>query len=36
MSRSLTHIDADGRARMVNVGEKAVTERVCVPQNAIA
>jgi len=26
----LTHIDAQGRARMVNVGEKAITHRVCV------
>ena len=26
----LTHIDAKGRARMVNVGEKAITHRVCV------
>lgn len=35
MSGSLTHLDADGRARMVNVGEKAVTERVCVAQGAV-
>ena len=26
----LTHLDAEGRARMVNVGEKAITHRVCV------
>ncbi len=26
----LTHLDAQGRARMVDVGEKPVTERVCV------
>lgn len=26
----LTHLDAEGRARMVNVGEKAVTHRICV------
>jgi cyclic pyranopterin phosphate synthase len=26
----LTHLDAEGRARMVDVGEKAVSERVCV------
>ncbi len=26
----LTHLDAEGRARMVNVGEKAVTHRVCI------
>lgn len=29
-SGDLTHLDAEGRARMVNVGEKAVTHRVCV------
>lgn len=26
----LTHLDADGRARMVDVGQKAITERVAV------
>jgi cyclic pyranopterin phosphate synthase len=26
----LTHLDAQGRARMVNVGEKAITHRLCV------
>lgn len=26
----LTHLDAEGRARMVNVGDKAITHRVCV------
>jgi cyclic pyranopterin phosphate synthase len=26
----LTHLDEKGRARMVNIGEKAVTHRVCV------
>ena len=26
----LTHIDSEGRARMVNVGEKAITHRICV------
>jgi cyclic pyranopterin phosphate synthase len=35
MSRSLTHLDSEGRARMVNVGEKAVTERVCVARGAV-
>jgi cyclic pyranopterin phosphate synthase len=30
MSDSLTHLDEQGRARMVDVGAKAVTERVCV------
>jgi cyclic pyranopterin phosphate synthase len=28
--QQLTHLDAEGRARMVDVGEKAVTERVAV------
>ena len=35
MSRELSHIDAEGRARMVNVGEKAVTERICVARGAV-
>jgi cyclic pyranopterin phosphate synthase len=30
MTDSLTHLDEQGRARMVDVGEKPVTERVCV------
>ena len=30
MSDRLTHLDEHGRARMVDVGAKAVTERVCV------
>ncbi len=30
MSDGLTHLDDQGRARMVDVGEKPVTERVCV------
>ncbi|MHA7839134.1 MAG: cyclic pyranopterin monophosphate synthase MoaC [bacterium] len=30
MTDDLTHLDARGRARMVNVGEKAITHRVCV------
>ena len=30
MTRRLTHLDEQGRARMVNVGDKPVTERVCV------
>jgi cyclic pyranopterin phosphate synthase len=29
-SGELTHLDAEGHARMVNVGGKAVTHRVCV------
>jgi cyclic pyranopterin monophosphate synthase len=30
MSDQLTHLDAQGRARMVDVGAKAITERMCV------
>jgi cyclic pyranopterin phosphate synthase len=30
MSDGLTHLDEQGRARMVDVGAKAITERVCV------
>jgi len=31
----LTHFDADGRAHMVNVGDKPVTDRVAVAQGSI-
>ena len=31
----LTHLDADGRARMVDVGHKAITERVAVAQGSV-
>lgn len=31
----LTHLDARGRARMVDVGEKPITERVCVARGAV-
>ena len=31
----LTHLDADGHARMVNVGEKAVTEREAVAKGSV-
>ncbi|MGH0028652.1 MAG: cyclic pyranopterin monophosphate synthase MoaC [Myxococcota bacterium] len=31
----LTHLDAEGRAHMVDVGEKPVTERVCVARGAV-
>ena len=31
----LSHLDAKGRAHMVDVGEKAVTERVCVARGAV-
>ena len=30
MADELTHLDARGRARMVNVGEKPVSHRVCI------
>ncbi|MBW2272781.1 MAG: cyclic pyranopterin monophosphate synthase MoaC [Deltaproteobacteria bacterium] len=30
MAGKLTHLDERGRARMVNVGEKEVTHRVCI------
>ena len=35
MSGELTHLDSQGRARMVDVSEKAVTERVCVARGAV-
>jgi len=31
----LTHLDAQGRARMVDVGAKPVTERVCVARGTL-
>jgi cyclic pyranopterin phosphate synthase len=31
----LTHLDDEGRARMVDVGEKPVTERVCVARGEL-
>ena len=31
----LSHLDAEGRARMVNVGDKPVTARVCVARGAV-
>ena len=31
----LTHLDDRGRARMVDVGEKRVTERVCVARGEV-
>ena len=33
--KELTHLDERGRARMVNVGEKPVTERVCVARGEV-
>lgn len=35
MSDELSHLDAEGRARMVDVGEKAVTHRECVARGAV-
>ena len=35
MTDPLTHLDEQGRARMVDVGEKAVTERVCVARSEV-
>ena len=35
MSDDLTHLDKKGRARMVNVGEKAVTHRVCIARSEV-
>ena len=31
----LTHLDAQGRARMVDVGAKPITRRVCVARGAV-
>jgi len=35
VSGRLTHLDAEGRARMVDVGGKPVTERECVARGAV-
>jgi cyclic pyranopterin phosphate synthase len=35
MSRELSHLDAQGRAHMVDVGDKAITERECVARGAV-
>jgi cyclic pyranopterin monophosphate synthase len=35
MCDELTHLDKSGRARMVDVGEKAVTERLAIARGAI-
>ncbi len=35
MADGLTHLDDEGRARMVNVGEKPVTHRVCVARGEV-
>lgn len=34
-AHELTHVDAKGRVRMVNIGEKAVTHRVCVARSEV-
>ena len=34
-SEQLTHLDAEGRARMVDVGEKPVTERVAIARAVV-
>lgn len=36
MTKRLTHLDESGRARMVDVGEKAVTVRVAVARGRVA
>ena len=33
--KGLTHLDERGRARMVDVGEKQITERVCVARGEV-
>lgn len=35
MSNELTHLDESGRARMVNVGEKAPTSRVAIAEGRV-
>src|SRR5690606_22197174 len=35
MSEELTHLDESGRARMVDVGDKAITERLAVARGAV-
>jgi cyclic pyranopterin phosphate synthase len=35
MSAKLTHLDEQGRARMVDVGEKELSERVCVARGEV-
>jgi cyclic pyranopterin phosphate synthase len=35
MTDGLTHLDERGRARMVNVGDKPVTHRVCVARGEV-
>lgn len=35
MPEKLTHLDASGRARMVDVGQKAVTERIAIAKGEV-
>jgi len=35
LSDKLTHLDPDGRVRMVDVGRKAVSHRVCIARGAV-
>jgi cyclic pyranopterin phosphate synthase len=35
MAKKLSHVDASGRARMVDVGDKAVSERVAVAEGQV-
>ena len=35
MADELTHLDERGRARMVNVGEKEVTHRICIARSEV-
>ena len=35
MGHDLTHLDARGRAHMVDVAEKRVTQRICVARGAV-
>ena len=35
MAEELTHVDAKGRAQMVDVGEKPITRRVCVARGEV-
>ena len=34
-ANELTHVDAQGRIRMVNIGEKAISHRVCVARSEV-
>ncbi|MFP6655714.1 MAG: cyclic pyranopterin monophosphate synthase MoaC [Myxococcota bacterium] len=35
MTDELTHLDARGRARMVNVGEKPISHRICIARGEV-